>query len=73
MNMKFRSIGFLTASILMLACFSCTSYRYAGHSHRVPPGQAKKAYRQGGSLPPGQAKKIYGAQSARDFAPGHNK
>lgn len=24
-------------------------------------------------LPPGQAKKIYGAQSARDFAPGQRK
>lgn len=25
------------------------------------------------NLPPGQMKKIYGTQSARDFAPGHNK
>ncbi len=25
------------------------------------------------NLPPGQAKKLYGAKSARDFAPGHNK
>ena len=26
-----------------------------------------------GKIPPGQAKKMAGAQSARDFAPGHNK
>ena len=71
--MKLRRICFIVLSMMMLVSMSCTSYRYAGRSHRIPPGQAKKAYRHGGHLPPGQAKKIYGAQSARDFAPGHNK
>ena len=73
MYMKLRQIVLILLSVLMLAGMSCTSYRYAGNSHKIPPGQAKKAYRHGGHLPPGQAKKLYGAQSARDFAPGHNK
>lgn len=30
-------------------------------------------YRNRRNLPPGQAKKLYGAKSARDFAPGHQK
>ncbi len=36
------------------------------------PGDDRR-YKHPGNLPPGQAKKIYGAQSARDFAPGHQK
>jgi len=42
----------------MILTSACYTIRTAGNSGRVPPGQAKKAA---------------GAQSARDFAPGHNK
>jgi len=47
--------------LVLLIVFSmqaCVSYRTAGQSGKVPPGQAKK---------------IYGTKSAKDFAPGHNK
>lgn len=46
---------------LLISCFlwSCGTFHHtAGHSGKIPPGQAKK---------------MYGHKSARDFAPGHNK
>lgn len=42
----------------MIMLSACYTVHTAGNSGKVPPGQAKKAA---------------GAQSARDFAPGHNK
>ncbi|UAY56926.1 hypothetical protein [Arachidicoccus terrestris] len=58
--MKLRSVCLLAVSAIvwMSLVVSCTPYREAGRSGKVPPGQAKK---------------IYGQKSARDFAPGHNK
>ena len=48
----------ILGGFLAYSISSCTPYIKAGRSGKVPPGQAKK---------------MYGQQSARDFAPGHNK
>jgi hypothetical protein len=51
--------------------------RYPDGTVRYPDGTVR--YPNSGNnnrtgwIPPGQAKKMYGAKSARDFAPGHNK
>jgi len=49
-------IALAVAAIIFLG--SCTVYRTAGHSGKVPPGQAKK---------------ISGKKSARSHAPGQRK
>ncbi|MCD2423147.1 hypothetical protein LQ567_10260 [Niabella pedocola] len=59
------AILFLTFFSVMISSCADPYYpsdSYYRHGHRY--------YKQ---MPPGQAKKYYGAQSARDFAPGHNK
>lgn len=54
-----RSFLFFIIGVIILFTTSCyVQSPIAGNSGKIPPGQAKK---------------MYGAQSARDFAPGHNK
>lgn len=54
--MKQRTGLFLLAAFFLMS--SCVMQRTAGHSGKVPPGQAKKAY---------------GTKSAKPFAPGQQK
>ncbi|MCF3109300.1 hypothetical protein LL912_10960 [Niabella sp. CC-SYL272] len=71
--MKTTSVAKSGAASLLIILFlsiifsSCADVYYPSNGYY---GHGQRYYKQ---MPPGQAKKYYGAQSARDFAPGHNK
>jgi hypothetical protein len=46
---------------------------YPDGTVRYPDGRVYSRTRNSRWMPPGQAKKLYGAKSAREYAPGHNK
>ncbi|MBZ4188188.1 hypothetical protein [Niabella beijingensis] len=66
-NLKWGRSGILFLFIAVLFAIglsSCSDVYYPNNYYR------QSGYKR---MPPGQAKKYYGAKSARDFAPGHNK
>ncbi|SDE18429.1 hypothetical protein [Niabella drilacis] len=63
---KSRLVIWMIALLTVAGLSSCTEVYYPSYGY-YDRGQH---YRR---MPPGQAKKYYGAKSARDFAPGHNK